>query len=329
MKFSLKYFSLYFHNSLLYYATGKEFSMGLKNFVINLAPTPLVKLFASPYVAGDSIALAISTAQKFWEQRRVCSTIDLLGEELEDDGEVQYSVGVYERLVEALGQQEYATISLKPTQLGSHRSTEHCREIIEGIVAKAEKYNIKVTLDMEDHSFTDMTLDIFQSIHKDHPTFGTVLQSRLFRNDDDIKSLKGMNARIRLCIGIYNEPKEIAIQGKSAMKKKMLEQLEVLFKEGHYAEIATHDQGLIDKSINLAEKLNMKKDQYEVQMLMGVPMNAYQDQLIQNGILVRLYVPFAEKWNYATAYCKRRLAANPAMAIYIMKNILHKMTGKR
>jgi proline dehydrogenase len=303
--------------------------MGLKKFVINLAPTPLVKLFASPYVAGDSIALATSTAQRFWEQRSVCSTIDLLGEELEDDAEVQYSVGVYERLIESLGQQEYATISLKPTQLGSHRSTEHCRKIIEGIVAKAEKFNIKVTLDMEDHNFTDMTLDIFRAIHQNHPTFGTVLQSRLFRTDDDIKSLKGMNTRIRICIGIYNEPKEIALQRKPEMKKKMLDQLEVLFKEGHYPEIATHDQALINESINIAEKLNMKKDQYEVQMLMGVPMNAFQDQLIRNGILVRLYVPFAEKWKYATAYCKRRLAANPAMAIYIMKNILQKMTGKR
>jgi proline dehydrogenase len=137
-----------------------------------------------------------------------------------------------------------------------------------------------------------------------------------------------LSARIRLCIGIYNEPKEVALQSKPEMKKKMLEQLEVLFKEGHYPEIATHDQALLEDSLNLAERLNMKKDQYEVQMLMGVPMHTYQDQLIQNGVLVRLYVPFAEKWKYATAYCKRRLAANPAMAVYIVKNILQKMTGK-
>jgi len=73
----------------------------------------------------------------------------------------------------------------------------------------------------------------------------------------------------------------------------------------------------------------MKKDQYEVQMLMGVPMGDYQDQLVKNGIRVRLYVPFAEKWVYATAYAKRRLAANPAMAIYITKNLLQKIAGKR
>jgi len=303
--------------------------MDLKRFIVNLAPSPVVKLFASPYVADDSIQAAVNTAQKFWEERRVCSTIDLLGEELESDEEVQYTVGVYERLIAALGRQEYATLSLKPTQLGSHRSTEHCQKIIGGIVAKAAEQEIKVTLDMEDHDYTDMTLDIFRALIKDHPTFGTVLQSRLFRTDGDMKSLKGLNTRIRICIGIYNEPKEIALQSKPDMKKKMLQQIEVLFKEGHYPEIATHDEAVIDEALNIAERLNMKKDQYEVQMLMGVPKQAYQDELIRNGILVRLYVPFAEKWKFAIAYCKRRLAANPAMAAYIIKNILHKTAGKK
>jgi proline dehydrogenase len=303
--------------------------MGLKKFIISLAPTPLVKLFASPYVAGDSIEAAVGTASRLWEERRVCSTLDLLGEELESDEEVQYSVSVYERLIDALGSQDYATISLKPTQLGSHRSTENCQEVIGGIVRKAEQYNTKVTLDMEDHSFTDMTLDIFRALKKDHPTFGTVLQSRLFRTDDDIMALKGLNARIRICIGIYNEPKAIALQNKPEMKKKLLQQVELLLKEGHYPEIATHDEAVINEAIDIAERLNIKKDQYEVQMLVGVPMQAFQDELIKNGILVRLYVPFAEKWKYATAYCKRRLAANPAMAAYVVKNMIQKMTGRR
>lgn len=303
--------------------------MGLKKFIINLAPTLLVKLFASPYVAGDSIEAAIDTSQKLWEERRVSSTIDLLGEELESDDEVRYTVDVYERLINALGRQDHATLSLKPSQLGSHRSTEHCKEVIEGIVTRAEQHNINVTLDMEDHTFTDMTLNIFRALHKDHPTFGTVLQSRLFRTDDDIRSLKGLNARIRICIGIYNEPKEIALQNKSEMKKKLLQQVEILLKEGHYPEIATHDEAVIREALDIAERLNTKKNQYEVQMLMGVPKQTLQDELVQNGVLVRLYVPFAEKWKFATAYCKRRLVANPAMAAYILKNILHKFTGNR
>ncbi len=303
--------------------------MGLKKFIVNLAPSPLVRLFAAPYVAGDSIDAAVSTAKTLWQQRRVRSTIDLLGEELQSDEEVRDTIDVYERLIEALGPQEHATLSMKPTQLGSHRGTAHCKNIIEGIVRKAEKSGIKVTLDMEDHTLTDLTLDIFRALIRDHPSFGTVLQSRLFRTDDDIQSLRGLNARIRLCIGIYNEPKEIALQSKPSMKRKMLQQLEVLFKEGHYPEIATHDEAVIGEALEIAERMKMKKTQYEVQMLMGVPKQAFQDELVRNGVLVRLYVPFAEKWKYATAYCKRRLAANPAMAAYILKNILQKVSGKR
>jgi len=302
--------------------------MGIKNFIINLAPSPLVKIFAGPYVAGDSIDVAVSTAKKFWEERHVNSTIDLLGEELDKDEDVQYSIDVYERLITALGRQEFATISLKPTQLGSHKGTEHCQKIIRDIVARAAEFDIKVTLDMEDHPFTDMTLDIYRAIHKEFPSFGTVLQSRLFRTDDDIKSIEGLSARIRLCIGIYSEPKEFALQSKAEMKTKMLSQLEVLFKDGHYVEIATHDEAVIQESINIAERLQVKKDRYEVQMLMGVPKQTFQDQLLKDGIPVRLYVPFAEKWNYATAYAKRRLMANPAMAAYIIKNMIQKASGK-
>ena len=39
--------------------------MGLKTYLINLAPTPLVKIFAGPYVAGASIQAAIDTARTF------------------------------------------------------------------------------------------------------------------------------------------------------------------------------------------------------------------------------------------------------------------------
>ena len=77
--------------------------MGLKKFIINLAPTPLVKVFASPYVAGDSIQAAVETARLFWKERHICSTIDLLGEEIDVDEEVHYTVGVYERLIDSLG----------------------------------------------------------------------------------------------------------------------------------------------------------------------------------------------------------------------------------
>jgi proline dehydrogenase len=303
--------------------------MDLKRTMVNLMPGPLVKIFAAPYVGGASIQEALDCAKQFWDTRKVCSTIDLLGEELDDDTEVQYTVQVYEKLIDQLGRQPHATVSLKPTQLGSHRGKEHCREIIEGLVQKAAAQDLQVTIDMEDHTVTDMTLDIYRSLKAQHPNVGTVLQSRLFRTTDDIRSLKGLEAKIRICIGIYNEPAAIALQNKTDMKKKLLEHVEILLQEGHYAEIATHEEWVIREALNIAERLGAGKNRYEVQMLMGVPRQTLQDELVANGVKVRLYVPFAEKWKFAISYCKRRLAANPMMAVYVTKNMLHVAAGRK
>lgn len=303
--------------------------MDLKRAIIDMTPGPLVKIFAAPYVAGDSIQAALDCARKSWETRKVCSTIDLLGEELEDDTEVQYTVGIYEKLIDQLGRQPFASVSLKPTQLGSHRGKDHCQAIIEALVQRAAAHDLEVTIDMEDHTVTDMTLDMYRALKAKYPNVGTVLQSRLFRTTDDIKSLKGLQAKIRICIGIYNEPADIALQNKTDMKKKLLEHVELLLQEGHYPEIATHEEWVIRDSIQIAERLGLGNDRFEVQMLMGVPRQTLQDELVAKGIRVRLYVPFAEQWKYAISYCKRRLAANPMMAVYVSKNILRVASGRR
>lgn len=303
--------------------------MGFKRTLIDLAPAFVVKWFAGPYVAGDSVDKAVQTAKSFHETRGIASTIDLLGEELDRDEDVQYTVEVYDRLIEKLGRQAFATVSLKPTQLGSHRGGPHCEEVIGGILDRADKQGIPVTLDMEDHTFTDLTLEIYRNLKKAHPTFGTVLQSRLFRTRDDILGLRGLEARVRICIGIYVEPRDVAIQDKSGMKRKLVEHVELLFKEGHHPEIATHDEAVIRECLDIAGRLKMGADRYEVQMLMGVPRQKFQDELVRNGVTVRLYLPFAEKWHYAISYCKRRLAANPMMAAYVMKNIGRSLTGRK
>ncbi len=295
--------------------------MSIKELIVMATPSPLVKIFAAPYVAGDSIEKAISTAKSLWENKKLCSTIDLLGEEIDNDEDVKESIKVYENLIDTLGKQPYATISLKPSQLGSHRGTLHCQENIERLLVRAKKYNNMITIDMEDHNYTDMTLEMYRNLKKRYDNVGTVLQSRLFRTKDDILSLKGLNAHIRICIGIYKEPPEIALQDKTEMKKKLLEYVELLFKEGHYPAIGSHEEWVIREAIEIAERLNIPKTGYEVQMLMGVPRDKLQQELISNGITVRLYVPFATKWEYAIGYCKRRLIANPMMGVYVLKNL--------
>jgi len=302
--------------------------MGFKKAIVNLMPNPLVKIFAAPYVAGTGLESGLGAAERFWENDGLHSTIDLLGEEVYDHDEVEGVVGIYLRAVDQLKDRKYATISLKPTQLGIFEGEKYCLENMRKIVSSAGKQGLQVTIDMEDHPYTDVTLDFFHQLREEYDNVGTVLQSRLFRTTDDILALPKKPCRIRICIGIYNEPADIALQKRAEMKETVFEHMQLLLENGHYPEIATHDAALINRCVSFMEENKVSSDRYEFQMLMGVPRKAIQHKLLERGNIVRLYVPFAEKWKYALAYCKRRLAANPMMAAYVMKNMVGKSTGR-
>ena len=65
--------------------------------------------------------------------------------------------------------------------------------------------------------------------------------------------------------------------------------------------------------------LELKKEEYEFQMLLGVT-EELRDIILRAGHRLRVYVPFGEQWY---AYSTRRLKENPNMAGYIIKSILH------
>ncbi len=301
--------------------------MGFKKAIVNLMPNPLVKVFAAPYVAGTGLSSGLSVAERFWNEDRLYSTIDLLGEEVYDHDEVESVVAVYLEAVQALRTKNYATISLKPTQLGIFEGENYCLSNMRKIISAAGEYGLHVTIDMEDHPYTDVTLKFFHELRDEFDNVGTVLQSRLFRTRDDILSLPKKACKIRTCIGIYSEPPELALQKKSEMKEQLFENMKLLLENGHYPEIATHDVPLINRCLAFIEENKIPSDRYEFQMLMGVPRKTIQQKLRNRGDIVRLYVPFAEKWKYALAYCKRRLSANPMMAAYVLKNLVGKSTG--
>jgi len=296
----------------------------IKRAIIDLAPAPIVKVFAAPYVAGKGIESGVRKADEIWQSGKLHSTVDLLGEEVFKREDVEATVAVYFGMVDQLNGRNYASISLKPTQLGIHESEAYCLENIRKVLAYAASHHIDVTVDMEDHEFTDVTLRLFKALRDEFDNVGTVLQSRLFRTKDDIVALHAKPCRVRICIGIYKEPKAIAHQDKAAMKDKLFEYVQLLLDKGHYPEIATHDEPLIHRCIEYLDKRGCAKNAYEFQMLLGVPRHAIQAQIINGGVIMRLYVPFAEEWQYAVAYCKRRLAANPMMGAYVMKNLFRK-----
>ncbi|NTW85628.1 MAG: proline dehydrogenase [Holophagaceae bacterium] len=295
--------------------------MGIKDSIIDLMPGRLVRVFASPYIAGKGIASGVAKADELHEKQGLYSTVDLLGEEVFQREDVEAMVQLYFRMVEALKDRPFASISLKPTQLGLNESEAYCQDNLRRIVAAAALVGLHVTLDMEDRHFTDVTLRMFRAIRDEFDNFGIVLQSRLYRTDEDIRQLHVKPCKVRICIGIYTEPPEVALQDKPAMKDKLFEQVQLLLDHGHYPEIATHDEPLLRRCLAYLDAKGVARDAYEFQMLLGVPRTEVQQEIVKRGQVMRLYVPFAEDWKYAVHYLKRRLAHNPAMAVMVMGNL--------
>ena len=302
-------------------ALRMETSMDLKRTIIDLMPGPLVRTFAAPYIAGKGVASGVSKADALHRQHGLSSTVDLLGEEVFNREDVEATVQVYFRMIEAMKDRPFATISLKPTQLGINESVEYCQDNLRRIAEAAAVHGLRITLDMEDSSFTDRTLKMFRAVRDEFDNFGIVLQSRLFRTAEDIRNLHAKPCRVRICIGIYTEAPAIALQDKADMKEKLFEAVQLLLEHGHYPEIATHDEPLVRRCMAYLDQRGVSRDAYEFQMLLGVPRTQLQQEIVKRGQTVRLYVPFAEEWKYAVHYLKRRLAANPAMAFMVVKNM--------
>ncbi|MEM1008575.1 MAG: proline dehydrogenase family protein [Myxococcota bacterium] len=296
--------------------------MSLKHRLISLIPHALVKVFARPYIAGDSLIKAISCAEQLFAQHQLHTTLDLLGEGIQNADDIANERQQYLDAIDQIQHPEYITFSLKPTQMGLGLDDDLCTQNIRDLLVAAAPKNIHITIDMEESKVVSQTLELYRTLRQDHENVGTVLQSRLFRTQDDIPTyLDGHRAHIRLCLGIYVEPKEIAYTRKKDMKDNFMRLLEQLFAAGHYVGIATHDTLLIQRSLELIERMGITPQDCEFQMLLGVPRHAIQQQLIAQGYRVRIYLPYATQWSNALAYSQRRLIENPMMGMHVLKNL--------
>ena len=92
----------------------------------------------------------------------------------------------------------------------------------------------------------------------------------------------------------------------------------MMFENGAYVGIATHDEKLILESLQLIRKYRLQRDDYEFQMLLGVDQEL-RDLLVKDGHRLRVYVPFGKSW---LPYSKRRLKENPSIAQHALRQML-------
>ncbi len=286
-------------------------------------PRRVVQRLSSPYIAGATLDDARRTVAALNAEGKL-ATVDVLGEEITRREEAESFAGQYVDVLAAVeGDRLDANVSVKLTALGLKIDLALCRSLLTDLVADAASRGRFVRIDMEDSSCTDDTLALYRDVRgAGHENVGIVLQSCLKRTLGDIADLCDIRPNVRLCKGIYLEPAEIAYRDDDAVRRSFVACLDGLLERESPVRIATHDEWLLQQSLQRVEGL--EAEAYEFQMLLGVR-EERATELVAQGHRVRVYVPFGRQWY---EYSLRRLQENPRMAGIVARATLGRIVGR-
>ncbi len=277
--------------------------------------------FARRFIAGESIDEAIAAARAV-ETRGSLQTLDYLGESVGSLAAADAATREYMRIIDAVVAAGIGrNLSLKLTQLGLDVDRASAVDNLRKIFDRAEGFFIRI--DMESSAYTDVTLDIFETLwNHGYRSMGVVLQSELHRSEQDARRIIALGARIRLVKGAYREPKSIAHQKKADVDAAYVRLMKLLLSEGNYPAIATHDPEMIAVAKKYAAEHRIGADRFEFQMLYGIRRDL-QSALVAEGYRVRVYIPFGREW---FPYFMRRLGERPANVAFVLRSILRDRT---
>jgi proline dehydrogenase len=271
---------------------------------------PLSKGVVRRFVAGSTQKDALRTSRTLADDGLAVS-LDYLGEDTLTPEQAHATLDEYLGLISELrdaGLTPAAEVSVKLSALGQKIDATRAFEYAQAICAAAAEAGTTVTLDAEDHTTTDSTLEILAELRKAYPTTGAVLQAYLRRTEGDCRELAGSGSRVRLCKGAYAEPESVAFQSALDVDKSYVRCLNILMSGDGYPMVATHDPRLIAIAEDRARWFDRSADEFEFQMLYGVRPEE-QARLSGDGHTVRVYVPYGDQWY---GYLMRRLAERPA-----------------
>jgi proline dehydrogenase len=278
---------------------------------------PLTRDVVRRFVAGTGTDDALRATRDLVGDG-LAVTIDHLGEDTVTAEQAEGVRDEYLALLDALsnaGLAPDAEVSLKLSALGQKVDEQTAYDHARAICAAATEAGTTVTLDMEDHTTTDSTLEILANLRKDFPTTGAVLQAYLRRTESDCRELATSGSRVRLCKGAYKEPESVAYQSAVDVDKSYVRCMNILMSGEGYPMLATHDPRLISIGEDRARWFDRSPDAFEFQLLYGVR-SEEQRRLAGEGYTVRVYLPYGHDWY---GYMMRRLAERPANLVFFAR----------
>ncbi len=295
-----------------------------------LTGIPITAAVVRRFVAGESRPDLEPVVRELLASGRMVS-VDYLGEHTTERSMADTAVTEYLALIDDLadwnGQRGTSVrrveVSVKLSALGQALGAagpEIAAANLRTLCLRAEQAGVWVTVDAEDHTTTDATLDTVRQLRGEFPWLAVAVQTYLRRAETECRELASLGGRIRLCKGAYREPSEVAHQRRSDVDSAYLRCLDVLMRGAGYPMVATHDPDMIAAASRFALENALGPGQFEFQMLYGVR-DAEQLRLTRAGQGVRVYVPYGNQWY---GYLMRRLAERPANLAFFLRALTEK-----
>ena len=273
------------------------------------------------FIAGMQVADALRVAETL-NREGIPVSLNSLGENVSTEEDAQRAAQIYHQLLDAIQRRSLqANVSAKLTQMGMNISPAIARRITSDLFDHAAAADSFLRVDMEGTDLTQATIDMTREIHAmpNHGgRVGAVLQSYLYRCENDVHTLLADGIRIRLCKGAYKEPPNLSFPNKRDVDANYVKLMKILLTSGVYHGLATHDEAIIRETKKFVEEEGIDKRSFEFQMLYGVRRDL-QNSLVKEGYGMRVYVPFGTEWY---PYFMRRLAERPANFLFLAKNLL-------
>lgn len=300
----------------------------LRSLILAAADSPRIqrfvqkygfKLGAARFVAGESLDSAVPVLRRLNEQGLLTNTT-LLGEGVRDEAETRAVVAAYRELLDRIQAEDLRTnVALKLTHLGLSIDEELAQRNVAELVQHAATVGNFVRIDMEESRHVEPTLRIYRYLRESgHANVGVVLQSYLFRAEEDLAALLPLAPNLRLVKGAYLEPPEIAYPHKRDVDAAYVRLLETSLSGEGFTAIATHDETLIEHAISFAGQHGVPNDRFQFQMLYGVRPRLQLD-LVRRGFDVLVATPYGPEWY---RYLMRRLAERPANVLFLLRNLV-------
>jgi proline dehydrogenase len=288
----------------------------------HLPNVPFMQRAVRRFMPGETIEDALNAAFEL-QVLGIGTIYTRLGENITDLDQATAVADHYVELLDRIKAAEIdGEISVKPTQLGLDVKAEACFELCARLAQHAEATGSFLWIDMEDSSYVEGTIVLYERLRALHPRVGICLQAYLHRTAADVERLLPLNPAIRLVKGAYDEPADVALRTRREVDANFLAVAVTLLREGRTRPVrlglGTHDVELVRQIVEHAAAAGVGKEAFEVEMLYGIRAGE-QRRLARSGYRVQTLIAYGAAWY---PWYMRRLAERPANVLFALRQLL-------